>query len=84
MLAYTMNLGYCSITRAEMRGALRGLELVWDAGYRKLIVRLDSMAAFKLLTNSGESDHQHGIETLRFRELISRNWEVTIEHTYRE
>ncbi|CAN1145340.1 Putative ribonuclease H protein At1g65750 [Linum perenne] len=26
-LAYTMNLGYCSITRAEMRGALRGLEL---------------------------------------------------------
>ncbi|CAN1146372.1 Putative ribonuclease H protein At1g65750 [Linum perenne] len=29
-LAYTMNLGYCSITRAEMRGALRGLKLAWD------------------------------------------------------
>ncbi|CAN1183511.1 Putative ribonuclease H protein At1g65750 [Linum perenne] len=83
-LAYTMNLRNCSITRAEMRGALRGLELAWDAGYRKLIVRLDSMAAVQLLTNSREPNHQHGMETLRFRELISRNWEVIIEHTYRE
>ncbi|CAN1142804.1 hypothetical protein LINPERPRIM_LOCUS26186 [Linum perenne] len=31
-----------------------------------------------------KSKVQHGMETLRFRELISRNWEVTIEHTYRE
>ncbi|CAN1807882.1 Putative ribonuclease H protein At1g65750 [Linum perenne] len=83
-LAYTMNLGNCSITRAEMRGALRGLELAWDAGYRKLIVCLDSMAAVQLLTKSGEPNHQHGMETLRFRELINRNWEVIIEHTYRE
>ncbi|CAN1812559.1 hypothetical protein LINPERHAP1_LOCUS26563 [Linum perenne] len=32
----------------------------------------------------GDSDHQHGIETLRFQEFKSRNWEVVIEHTYRE
>ncbi|CAN1787197.1 Putative ribonuclease H protein At1g65750 [Linum perenne] len=31
--AFSINLGACSITRAEMRGAIAGLRFAWDLGF---------------------------------------------------
>ncbi|CAN1128377.1 hypothetical protein LINPERHAP2_LOCUS4592 [Linum perenne] len=33
LVAFTMHLGRCTITRAEIRGAISGLELAWEYGY---------------------------------------------------
>ncbi|CAN1849718.1 Putative ribonuclease H protein At1g65750 [Linum perenne] len=79
-----MNLGACSITRAEICEALLGLEFAWDKGYRKICLKLDSQAAIALLTSTGNTEHQHRTEVIRFKELRDRDWEVKIEHTYRE
>ncbi|CAN1178535.1 Putative ribonuclease H protein At1g65750, partial [Linum perenne] len=84
LFAYTMNLGACSITRAEMRGAIQGLEYAWDKGYRRIFVKLDSMAAINLLTSTEDIEHQHRMEVIRFRELRDRDWEVKVEHRYQE
>ncbi|CAN1824594.1 Putative ribonuclease H protein At1g65750 [Linum perenne] len=46
---YAMNLGKCSITRAEIRGALKGIKRAWMAGYRRLEVQLDSQVAVAIL-----------------------------------
>ncbi|CAN1310609.1 Putative ribonuclease H protein At1g65750 [Linum perenne] len=54
-----MNLGDCSITRAELHGAIRGLEIVWDKGYNRVFVQLDSLAAVSLLNNDAVTDHLH-------------------------
>ncbi|CAI0421512.1 unnamed protein product [Linum tenue] len=40
-----MNLGMCSITRAELRGVMEGLQLAWDMGFRRVRVELDSRCA---------------------------------------
>ncbi|CAN1163947.1 Putative ribonuclease H protein At1g65750, partial [Linum perenne] len=82
--SFTMNLGSCSITRAELRGAIWGLQLVWEAGYKQIILRMDSTSTISILTDKGNAEHQHELEVLAFRELCSRNWRVKIEHTYRE
>ncbi|CAN1241241.1 hypothetical protein LINPERPRIM_LOCUS4882 [Linum perenne] len=37
-----MNLGNCSITRAEWKGVVSGLQLAWEQGYRKIQLQLDS------------------------------------------
>ncbi|CAN1787029.1 Putative ribonuclease H protein At1g65750 [Linum perenne] len=84
LLAFTMNLGRCSITRAEIRGAIEGLNCMWDAGFRKVILQLDSKVAISLLTNITDSSHQHGLEILQFKELCQREWLVEVKHTYRE
>ncbi|CAN1773739.1 Putative ribonuclease H protein At1g65750 [Linum perenne] len=42
LAAFTMNLGKCSITRAELRGAVSGLKLAWERGYCKIQLQLDS------------------------------------------
>ncbi|CAN1833322.1 Putative ribonuclease H protein At1g65750 [Linum perenne] len=82
--AYTMNLGSCSITRAEMRGATEGLRRAWDAGYRRVVLQLDSQAAITLLNSDEGLYNQHGLEIENFRELRGRDWMVVTKHTYRE
>ncbi|CAN1166059.1 Putative ribonuclease H protein At1g65750 [Linum perenne] len=85
VLAYTMNLGTCSITRAEIRGALEGIRRAWDAGYRRLEVQIDSQAVVALLSvTSSRITHSHALEVLEFQEWMTRDWEVKISHVYRE
>ncbi|CAN1786768.1 Putative ribonuclease H protein At1g65750 [Linum perenne] len=85
LAAYAMNLGSCTITRAEIRGALEGIKWAWEAGYRKLEVQLDSKAAVAILSDrSLEITHGHGLEVIEFREWMSRDWELEIKHVYRE
>ncbi|CAN1756558.1 Putative ribonuclease H protein At1g65750 [Linum perenne] len=79
-----MNLGNCSITCAEMRGAIEGLHRCWEAGYRNVVLQLDSIATLTLLQNDNSTNHQHGMESLLFRELRDRDWTVITKHTYRE
>ncbi|CAN1732206.1 Putative ribonuclease H protein At1g65750 [Linum perenne] len=84
MFAFTTNLGNCSIMRARMRGAIEGLTRAWNAGYRKVLLQLDSQAVITLLTDARNTRHLHVLETDRFKELQSREWELVIKHTYRE
>ncbi|CAN1187226.1 Putative ribonuclease H protein At1g65750 [Linum perenne] len=79
-----MNLGSCSMTRAEMRGAIEGLRRTWDAGYRKVILRVDSLTAISLLLNKADTLHQHGMKTTQFQELVDKDWTVQLKHTFRE
>ncbi|CAN1291551.1 Putative ribonuclease H protein At1g65750 [Linum perenne] len=84
IFAYSMNLGACSITRTEMRGAIKGLTRAWEAGYRRIIVQIDSRAAIALLKGEGDQTHQHGMESAQFQELLRRDWQVLLKHIYRE
>ncbi|CAN1342712.1 Putative ribonuclease H protein At1g65750, partial [Linum perenne] len=79
-----MNLRICSITRAELRGAMIGLQIAWDRGFRRIIVQLDSRVAVQLLLGDGEDSHQHSSEIASFREMLDRDWMIKVEHIYRE
>ncbi|CAN1128680.1 Putative ribonuclease H protein At1g65750, partial [Linum perenne] len=37
LLAFSMNLGTCSVTRAELRGVIEGLHKTWEAGFRNVV-----------------------------------------------
>ncbi|CAN1725728.1 Putative ribonuclease H protein At1g65750 [Linum perenne] len=81
---FAANLGRCSIMRAELRAAVFGLMIAWDRGYKKVHLQLDSLAAVSaILGNQGE-DSRHSRTLGTITELRSRNWEVTISHTFRE
>ncbi|CAN1808037.1 Putative ribonuclease H protein At1g65750 [Linum perenne] len=84
LAAFSVNLGRCSITRAELRGLITGLDLAWDRGWRKVAVQCDSWAALALIANESEPTHQHAREVLALRNLLVRDWEVTLTHVFRE
>ncbi|CAN1792527.1 Putative ribonuclease H protein At1g65750 [Linum perenne] len=84
LVAFTMNLGACTVTRAEIRGAIGGLELAWDYGFRRVELQLDSKVVVSMLLSSEEPEHQQAAEVLHFRNLCKRSWEVRIRHIFRE
>ncbi|CAN1339270.1 Putative beta-glucosidase 41 [Linum perenne] len=82
--AFTVNLGKCSITRAELTGAVIGMERAWALGIRDLTVQLDSLCAVQLLTDMGNLEHQHATIVSRYRSLLHRAWNLKVVHIYRE
>ncbi|CAN1139380.1 Putative ribonuclease H protein At1g65750, partial [Linum perenne] len=83
--AYTINLGVCSITRAEIRGAIEGVRRAWQAGYRRLEAQLDSTAAVAILLNKESiPSHQYALEALEFQDWLQRDKTVKVKHIYRE
>ncbi|CAN1187552.1 Putative ribonuclease H protein At1g65750 [Linum perenne] len=81
--AFSANIGNCSITRAELSVIIQGLKLAWSIGIRKLLVQSDSRTAITLLHRAAV-DNQHALLISEFLELQSRNWDIRIEHVYRE
>ncbi|CAN1133384.1 Putative ribonuclease H protein At1g65750 [Linum perenne] len=68
--AFTMNIGCCSITRAELRGAVMGLRTAWDLGFRKVELQVDSIAVLALVKNDEGPSHQHTLEVLDIQDLL--------------
>ncbi|CAI0471250.1 unnamed protein product [Linum tenue] len=82
--AFVCNLGSCSITSAELKGAMEGLKIAWDEGYRKIELNLDSETAISIINNHLDDEHRHGQAAVQFRNLLDRDWEIKISHVYRE
>ncbi|CAL1356090.1 unnamed protein product [Linum trigynum] len=49
--AFSMNLGNCTITRAELKGAETGVATTWRKGYRKIKLCMDSTTAISIIKN---------------------------------
>ncbi|CAN1787288.1 Serine/threonine-protein kinase-like protein CCR4 [Linum perenne] len=60
-------------------------DIAWEPGEEgKVDARVDSQAILSLIRATNLDEHQHGVEVAALRELLERDWEVTITHTYRE
>ncbi|CAI0393786.1 unnamed protein product [Linum tenue] len=57
--------------------------MAWDAGARRVEVQSDSRTAIQLIQSATET-HPHRMMIMTARQLIQRDWEVTITHTFRE
>ncbi|CAN1824352.1 Putative ribonuclease H protein At1g65750 [Linum perenne] len=79
-----MNLGQCYITRAEIRGAITGLELAWEYGFWQVELQVDSQAAIALLSSTAVPEHQQAAEVIHFQNLCRRDWRVSFRHVFRE
>ncbi|CAN1181161.1 hypothetical protein LINPERPRIM_LOCUS6069 [Linum perenne] len=59
VVAFASKLGLCSVVRAEMRGIVDGMGIVWDNGIRKLRTKSNSASSINLLTNVNWNNHHH-------------------------
>ncbi|CAN1777496.1 Putative ribonuclease H protein At1g65750 [Linum perenne] len=84
LATFVANLSRCSIMRAELRASEFGLMIAWDRGYKKVHLQLDSRASVTAILGDQEEDSRHGRTLATINELRSRDWEVTISHTFRE
>ncbi|KAH9763649.1 putative ribonuclease H protein [Citrus sinensis] len=79
---FCMNIGICSVTIAELWGLYQGLILAWQMGIRLLVVEIDSLCVTQLLNRKSFNATLPLVNDILG--LLSRDWQVSIHHVYRE
>lgn len=82
---FSLNFGVCTAMKAELLALLRGLQLVWEMGFKFVDVRMDSLSCtqiFKMPRDYGGANLQ--IIKQCFELLYRPQWKVVISHCYRE
>ena len=81
---FCMNIGESSVLMAELWGLYQGLRLTWEAGIKRLLVEVDNLCVTQLVSKQVVVPNEFYALVVAIRELISRNWQVSITHIYRE
>lgn len=63
---------------------LKGIQLAWDLGIKKLIVEVDSQCAVQQVQGSSSPPNANSTLIREKKQMLGRDWQVRILHTYRE
>ncbi|KAF7807158.1 ribonuclease H [Senna tora] len=77
-------IGCGEIIRAELRGIVNGLEMLWEKGFHKVMIECDSEVALELVLNGVVDTHPCSALVQRVRSLIDRHWDAELVHVFRE
>ncbi|XP_028785559.1 uncharacterized protein LOC114741452 [Neltuma alba] len=69
---------------AELLGVMHGLQLCWERGYRKILLRSDCVSVLNLLSRGCEGDHPFNDIILDARMMMYRDWQVHLTFMDRE
>jgi ribonuclease HI len=73
-----------SVLYVEVMAILHGLELCWSNGYRKITCYSDSLQVVSLIKNGVSPHHRFANEIHQVRQLLNKDWSVSVHHTLRE
>ncbi|KAF7839972.1 RNA-directed DNA polymerase [Senna tora] len=74
----------CSTLQAELWGVLKGLEVAWKIGMRKVQLESDSLGAVNLIKDPPGNAHTSFSLASKIIGLLNRDWEVRVRHVYRD
>ena len=69
---------------AELWGLYQGLQLAWDAGIKRLLVEVDSLCVSQMISKQVIVPNVFYALVVAVRNLLSRNWQVSLSHIFRE
>ncbi|XLT87235.1 hypothetical protein HN873_008988 [Arachis hypogaea] len=81
---FSMNIGVCTITMAEIWGMYVGVKLASELGIRKLVVESDSKCAITLTQKMSPEIHGNSSLIRSIKELLVKMEDVEVRHIYRE
>jgi hypothetical protein len=58
--------------------------LIWDLGYRTIILESDSKLSINLILEDDNNFHPHTIVLGKIRIFRVQNWSLSFSHTFRE
>ncbi|KAL5763133.1 hypothetical protein ACOSP7_019397 [Xanthoceras sorbifolium] len=81
---FAMHLRAGNILEAELNAVLLGLDMVWDAGFRKVIVESDCLEAITLIQNDCSINNPLWWLIQKCKKAVSKEWSCHLAHIYRE
>ncbi|KAF7841634.1 ribonuclease H [Senna tora] len=76
-------LGQVDVLTAELWGCFHGLSLAWEKGV-KVWLESDSLNAVKLISMGCRDEHRCAGLVKLIRNLLDRDWETVVSHSFRE
>lgn len=83
-MGFTRYLGDVCALKAEAWGALMGIQLAWDLGYRSVALQSDSQVLCSLLSGTDCAPLSIRMEIIHLRAFARRDWRFVCRHIYRE
>lgn len=84
MTGFSINIGVCSVTKAELWGIYQGLLLAWEVGIRNILIEADSECAIQMVAKGCNTVNACYPLIRSTKGLMDRNWRVALHHVYRE
>ena len=69
---------------AELWALYQGLTLAWEVGIKWLLVEVDNFCITQMISKQVVVPNVFHTLIAAIRDLLSRNWQTTISHIYRE
>lgn len=83
LAGFSYNTDSCSSLCAELWGAFIGLKLVWNSGYKHVILESNSKVLEQLTKGREPVDNANGALVANIQKLLDRAWRAEVVHTYR-
>ncbi|KAK9036128.1 hypothetical protein V6N11_078144 [Hibiscus sabdariffa] len=83
VIGFSKRLGIYTALEAELWGVLEGLLSAWSVGIPRLVLEVDSLDAVRLI-QQGQAGYRSLSLVNYIVELLSRRWEVRVEHVLHE
>ncbi|KAK5832465.1 hypothetical protein PVK06_016267 [Gossypium arboreum] len=72
-------IGHWPVAQAELWGIADGVDVAWNAGYRRVEVGCDCLQAI----NGRDNRNDNAAALSRIKEFCNRDWQVSFSHIYR-
>ena len=69
---------------AKLWGALNGLTIAWNMGFRKVWLKMDSIESLKLIKHGCMPTHPNNSLIEVITDVPSRSWHVRFSHTHKD
>lgn len=77
--------GYGNCLLAKLLAVKRGLKQAWEGGFRRVFLETDSQDVVSALLHKNHDHlHMHASVVKEIVELMNLNWNVKINHIFRE
>ena len=84
IIAWSFNLGHCTITAAKLWAIFWGLLISRSLGFSCLMLEIDLNATGMLIEEELVATHVHAAIINSIRNLLTEDWTVEVNHVYRE
>ena len=81
---FVLNKWLGTALEAELWGMFEGLRLVWQLGFKKIVVETDALHVVQLLCTDNFTNHPNFSLIKSCTELVNGDWSCVVHHIYRE
>lgn len=75
---FAVNLDNCGVLEAKLWAILKGLEVCWELGFRRVRVNSDSMLVVKLINANSTHVNMHRSLVMAIRAGLRKEWSVDV------